>query len=332
MARNATVDIAVDAPRARPDVDDAPSSSSEPPPRALARASTHCGDESTSREKAREQRWRRKRARDAPNARVDGRGRSKKTDKTYRYGNYDRYYGYRVGEAMEDHRLSALRDEWFRGRRVVDVGCNDGLFSLSLVGAFEPSACLCLDIDADLVRAGERKLASLRRHARRADEDEDEAPETKKTKKTKTSAFDGVEFRCANALEHDFGTETFDVILLLSVTKWIHLNFGDEGVRAIFRKCRDALVPGGSLILEPQPWRSYRSTLRKKVLGRPILPDECKARYGSIQFRPDAFADFLSSPEGGFGVAERLRVASEGAGAFDRDVFRFVRLNQDSHA
>lgn len=113
MARNATVDIAVDAPRARPDVDDAPSSSSEPPPRALARASTHRGDESTSREKAREQRWRRKRARDAPNARVDGRGRSKKTDKTYRYGNYDRYYGYRVGEAMEDHRLSALRDEWF---------------------------------------------------------------------------------------------------------------------------------------------------------------------------------------------------------------------------
>ncbi len=324
MPRDSTDDP---APRARDDIDDAPSSSSEPPPSARARASTHRGDESTSREKVREQRWRRKRARDGAGARVDGRGRRQKTQKSYRYGNYDRYYGYRVGEAMEDHRLSALRDEWFRGRRVADVGCNDGLFSLSLVGAFEPSACLCLDIDGDLVRAGERKLASLRRHAEAEAEAEvevEDAPKTKTKKKT-TSAFDGVEFRRANALEHDFGTETFDVILLLSVTKWIHLNFGDEGVRAVFRKCRDALVPGGSLILEPQPWRSYRSTLRKKVFGRPILPDECKARYGSIRFRPDAFADFLSGPEGGFFAGERLRVASEGATAFDRDVFRFVR-------
>ena len=111
MPRDSTDDP---APRARDDIDDVPSSSSEPPPSARARASTHRGDESTSREKVREQRWRRKRARDGAGARVDGRERRQKTQKSYRYGNYDRYYGYRVGEAMEDHRLSALRDEWFR--------------------------------------------------------------------------------------------------------------------------------------------------------------------------------------------------------------------------
>ena len=103
-----------------------------------------------------------------PHARRKRRKGRRATDgreKSYRYGNYDRYYGYRVGETMEDHRLEALRDEWFRGKRACDVGCNDGLFSLSLVGAFAPASCVCLDIDGDLVRAAQRKLEALRRHS-----------------------------------------------------------------------------------------------------------------------------------------------------------------------
>ena len=42
------------------------------------------------------------------------------------------------------------------------------------------------------------------------------------------------------------------------MTKWVHLNWGDEGVKRLFHKCRDSLRPGGTLILEPQQWSTYK--------------------------------------------------------------------------
>ena len=58
-----------------------------------------------------------------------------------------------------------------------------------------------------------------------------------------------------SALDH---TEPeYDVILALSLTKWIHLNWGDEGIKRFFRKVYLHLRPGGVFIVEPQPFTSY---------------------------------------------------------------------------
>jgi len=47
-----------------------------------------------------------------------------------------------------------------------------------------------------------------------------------------------------------------------SVSKWIHLNEGDEGLRQFFRKVYSVLKTGGAFLLEPQPWESYAKARR----------------------------------------------------------------------
>ncbi len=63
--------------------------------------------------------------------------------------------------------------------------------------------------------------------------------------------------------EADLGSA--DTIMCLSVTKWVHLNAGDAGLLAMFAKFAATLSPGGLLVLEPQPWRSYRAALHKQA-------------------------------------------------------------------
>ncbi|OLQ12298.1 7SK snRNA methylphosphate capping enzyme [Symbiodinium microadriaticum] len=52
--------------------------------------------------------------------------------------------------------------------------------------------------------------------------------------------------------------ERFDVVLCLSVTKWVHFAHGDTGIHNLFKRCFKRTRPGGYFVLEPQGWGSYK--------------------------------------------------------------------------
>ena len=60
----------------------------------------------------------------------------------------------------------------------------------------------------------------------------------------------------------------FDVILALSLSKWIHLNWGDAGIKRFFKKIYHHLRPGGRFIFEPQPFKCYA---KKKKLNVSVV-------------------------------------------------------------
>ena len=80
----------------------------------------------------------------------------------------------------------------------------------------------------------------------------------------------------------DEGTEglepgSFDTVVCLSVSKWVHLNGGDEALQALFARVWRLLAPGGRFLLEPQPWRSYLAAVHKQGRAAPRPVRACVA-------------------------------------------------------
>merc|ERR1719312_1681511 len=91
----------------------------------------------------------------------------------------------------------------------------------------------------------------------------------------------------------------YDAIMCLSTTKWIHLNFGDDGLKRAFKRMHAQLRHGGKLILEAQGFNSYRK--------RKNLTERIKENFHNIQLRPEAFHDYLVH-EVAFSVGETIAV------------------------
>jgi len=95
-----------------------------------------------------------------------------------------------------------------------------------------------------------------------------------------------VSFRRENFVESLGGcSEQYDTILCLSVTKWIHLNWGDDGLVTLFVKIWRLLRPGGVFIMEPQPWTSYKRNR--------LVSEVAKENFNTICIYPEKFREIL---------------------------------------
>lgn len=80
----------------------------------------------------------------------------------FRYGNYNRYYGYRnSGSFASDSRLKLMKKEWFEGKIALDIGCNTGQVTIEIARKFNPKTILGIDIDEGLIKTAKKNVVRV---------------------------------------------------------------------------------------------------------------------------------------------------------------------------
>ena len=83
----------------------------------------------------------------------------KPKNEKFRYGNYNRYYGYRnSGSFASDGRLKVMKKEWFEGKTALDIGCNTGQVTIEIARKFNPRTILGIDIDESLIKTAKKNV------------------------------------------------------------------------------------------------------------------------------------------------------------------------------
>jgi 7SK snRNA methylphosphate capping enzyme len=128
-----------------------------------------------------------------------------------------------------------------------------------------------------------------------------------------------VQFKCLDVTKcslEDLKPSLFDVVCCFSVTKWIHLNGGDEALLGLFAKFRDCLKDNGLLILEPQPWSSYYSKSR-------LDPSLAINYQKHCSIKPDDFCTILQDPKFGFSLTLCIEPETSCSDGFKRPLLIF---------
>ncbi|KAL0485424.1 RNA methyltransferase [Acrasis kona] len=240
---------------------------------------------------------------------------NKRVKRVFPYGNYNRYYSGRYKENIKDPRINVIVANSgfeFEGKDILDVGCNVGLFTIQIAEHLKPKQIKGVDIDAGLIRKANKIKEEIKFSDLTLEESIDAIVTSTSNRQRKAKEFvletnnkitdhdstnnvsfpDNVTFERLNIVAEESVTEQekYDVIFCLSITKWVHLNNGDDGIKLLFKKVFEMLRPGGLFILEPQDWKSYshHKTLTKKIT----------AIYQEIKFRPKDFKEHLLSVVG----------------------------------
>lgn len=251
----------------------------------------------------------------------------------FQYGNYNKYYGYRNPDQAPDARLNYLSASWFEGKEVLDIGCNIGHITLTVARDYSPKRCVGIDIDKKLINIAQK---NIKHYMRQGGVDEANFPKSMRalygplkppvmTDGSRSFPYNTKFVHANYVLESDELLETvrpeFDIILCLSISKWVHLNFGDDGLKRFFRRAYANLKPGGKFILEPQAWSSYNK--RRKLTARIF------ENYKKIRLFPEKFKDFLLH-DVGFIKCEKLPTPQHTARGFQRPIIVYTKRSSES--
>ncbi|RUS22798.1 Bicoid-interacting protein 3-domain-containing protein [Endogone sp. FLAS-F59071] len=242
--------------------------------------------------------------------------------------------------SLSDPRVPMLRREWFAEKKVLDIGCNSGQLTIEIALRFSPRRIIGVDIDPVLI-SDANKAVSFQHSLLPPDKftahfplDDDRMfryfPRSMPMifGNVAIVQLDNKEEECR--FPHNIGfresgdwtTEKrnedgmYDVVLAMSITKWIHLNWGDNGIKAFFHKVYRVLGPGGRFVMEPQPWESYKR--------RSKMSEALDENHRKIQFYPQDFNEFLRN-EVGFVSIEELGVSNNDAKGFRRPIYVFLK-------
>jgi SAM-dependent methyltransferase len=169
------------------------------------------------------------------------------------FGNFINYYNFHPPENRinlfpdinwDDIRTSEGNHQPFL---VLDVGCNSGNLTLSIYKYLTQHIdreiqVLAVDIDPALIA----RAVEANEHPNSI---EYQSLDIMTNQESVIEEFLKKHNRCR-----------FDVVFCLSVTMWIHLNHGDDGLMAFLEKITSKAE---KLVIEPQPWKCYKTALKR---------------------------------------------------------------------
>jgi 7SK snRNA methylphosphate capping enzyme len=280
---------------------------------------------------------------------------------------------------LKDPRMEIFKNEWFEGKRCLDIGCNDGTLTILIAMTYKPICIDGIDIDMKLINKAVKNMKYVERNSlsKTYMETNQTLLTNNKLKEAESSniieqIYRDIDSNNKNSKDNELSTEKniliekmktkienplsktneilnklsqlpksfvinlgfppnnneiekkeklntiipqghvdgfqrsiyfkqenyiaelksdsinsnkYDTILCLSVVKWIHLNYGDIGVKILFYNIYHQLKIGGLFIFEPQCWKSY-----KKKKG---LTEKISKIFSEINFRPEHFNQYL---------------------------------------
>ncbi|KAF2836772.1 Bin3-domain-containing protein [Patellaria atrata CBS 101060] len=217
--------------------------------------------------------------------------------------------------------IASLIPGFFDNKEILDLGCNAGNVAVWLGLAFNAKSVTGVDIDQNLISKARSHrsfqisrirpsralheadliyfpISAIIEHGHRETR-ENPAIDCHGFRLIKVSesrladaslpALPKIEFVCEDwaVSENPRTSGPYDVILALSVVKWIHLEHQDDGLQVLFAKFSKCLSQNGFLVLEIQPWDSYQ-----KAVKRGKSP-HLHQNFDRLQIHPDQFADLL---------------------------------------
>jgi SAM-dependent methyltransferase len=187
----------------------------------------------------------------------------------HKYGNYHDYYSFHPSNVRTSLLpIGIFTDIWINDNdnddknsskifNVLDVGCNEGNLTVDIYNRIRSELSdditinvIGIDIDPELIDRANNKNNIL------------------------SNCNDSIRFITIDIMNSDsisiISKSKYHFISVFSVTMWIHLNHGDDGLKSFLYTIADLTTDNGSLLIEPQPWKCYKkASKRLRKLGMP---------------------------------------------------------------